>query len=108
MTYPFGSAMTLVKRVASGVNAYGDTAYTVTRTPVRGVFNNGVSIEADNQTVAQPAVYLPADTDVSWLDAIEIDGTSYEVDGAPSHWQSPFTGWRAGVEVRLKTALRPS
>lgn len=27
---------------------------------------------------------------------------TYEVDGRPAHWRTPWGGWEAGCEVRLK------
>jgi hypothetical protein len=54
--------------------------------------------------VLQPAVYLPADVvDLTRLDAVRVDGVTYEVDGRPITWQNPLTGARPGVEVRLTT-----
>jgi hypothetical protein len=47
-------------------------------------------------------VYLPAGTVVGAIDAVQVAGQTYEVDGSPNDWQHPLTGWRPGVEVRLK------
>lgn len=39
--------------------------------------------------------------DVRHTDIVEFDGKLWEIDGEPSVWRSPFTGWPAGVEVAL-------
>lgn len=108
MTFPFGPLVTLVKRVKTGTDSYGDPVYTDdTSVVVRGAFDPHASTEANDQAITQPVVYLPPDTDVSWLDAVVVNGQTYEVDGSPNNWIHPMTGWHAGVEVRLKSALRP-
>lgn len=72
-----------------------------------GAFNPGTSVESlggrDLLTV-QPAVYLPAGTSIAAVDAVEVRGLTYEVDGSPNDWVNPFTGWNPGVEVRLRRA----
>lgn len=49
--------------------------------------------------------YLPigpdGPPDVRHTDLVEFDGKLWEIDGEPSVWRSPFTGWPAGVEVAL-------
>ena len=48
------------------------------------------------KTVFGPAIDLDSD------DQLIIDGLTYEVDGLPGEWVSPFTGWAPGVEVPVK------
>jgi len=107
---PFAQDVILHQRAVSGTDSYGDDTWTDTQTSVKGVFYSGQSAEASDQTVAQPVVYLLDPTvDVTWLDAIEVGGVTYEVDGSPDVWAPhPLTGWSAGIEVHLKTALRPT
>lgn len=107
MYTPFGQAIVLVKRVKTGTDEFGDAVYTDTTTTVLGGFSPGGSVEANDQTVTQPTVYLPAGTDVAWLDAVQVGATTYEVDGSPNEWIHPLTGWHAGIAVQLKTAYRP-
>jgi hypothetical protein len=45
-----------------------------------------------------PAVDLDAD------DTLVIDGETWQVDGLPGEWQSPFTGWAPGIEVNVVRA----
>lgn len=105
MTFPFGRSVSLVRRSKSGTDAYGNDAFTTTSTVVRGAFAPGGSteqVQGQNVLITQPTLYLPAGTDVSSVDAVDIDGDRFEVDGSPNDWTSPFTGWSPGVEVRLK------
>lgn len=48
-------------------------------------------------------VYGPA-TAIGSDDRLIIRGLTYEVDGLPGEWQSPFTGWAPGIEVPVKRA----
>lgn len=110
MIAPFAVQVTLHRRTLTGArNSYGDATYTDATTATWGVFNPGASSGPDNTAVdLQPVVYLPAGTDVSYLDAVTVNGTTYEVDGNPNDWQHPLTGWHAGIEVHLRTVERPS
>lgn len=104
MTFPFGEPIVLVLRgQPTGQDDFGDETYTPTKTTVYGAFNPGMSSESDNGgTLEQPSVYLPPDApDLSFLDAIQVRGQEFEVDGAPRVWVNPFTGWQAGTQVLL-------
>ena len=107
MTFLFGEPIVLLANGASVVNEYGDPVPSQTATTVTGAFSPGVSVEdqADDTASSQPTVYLPSGTDVSWVDAVQVRGVTYQVDGAPRVWVHPFTGWQAGVEVRLRGVL---
>jgi hypothetical protein len=37
-------------------------------------------------------------------DQLVIDGVTYDIQGHPGDWKSPFTGWHPGVEVAVKRA----
>lgn len=69
-------------------------------------FNPGQSSEpvqdARNSVVTQPEVYAPAGTDVLAGDRLVVRGVTYDVDGTPADWRSPFTGWAPGLVVALK------
>jgi hypothetical protein len=105
VTFPFGQTVTLVKRVKSGTDAFGNDVFSTTSVDVLGAFTPGGSseqVQGQDVVITQPTVYLPAGTDVSAVDAIDVAGDRYEVDGSPNDWRNPFTGWRPGVEVKLK------
>jgi hypothetical protein len=49
-------------------------------------------------TVMGPTRALDSD------DTLVIGGVTYQVDGLPGVWESPFTGWAPGMEVPVKRA----
>lgn len=55
-------------------------------------------------TVAtEQLLYGPYGADLTAQDVVVLpDGTEWEVDGSPESWRSPFTGWEAGVQVRVR------
>lgn len=108
MTFPFGTPVTLVKNGAATTNRFGDPVPSQdSSVTVLGAFSPGGSVEVAGQDVAdtQPTVYLPPGTDVSWVDAVTVDGVTYQVDGSPNEWVSPFTGKAFGVAVKLSAIL---
>ena len=105
MTFPFGQSVSLVRRTVTGQDAFGNDVYAAVSTVVPGAFAPGGSteqVQGQDVLITQPTVYLPPGTDVSAVDAIDVAGDRYEVDGSPNHWSNPFTGHAFGVEVRLK------
>lgn len=46
-------------------------------------------------------VYVPDGADVQPGDHIEVDGETYEINGAPRRWQSP-TGSISNIQLNLK------
>jgi hypothetical protein len=105
VTFPFGQAVTLVKRVKGAADALGNDTWTTTSIPTNGAFDPGTSVESvqgQDLLVTSPRVFLPAGTDVSAVDAIDVAGARYEVDGSPNDYTNPFTGWNPGVVVQLK------
>lgn len=69
-------------------------------------FNPGTSSEpvevGRNAVITKPEVYAPASSDVLAGDRLVVRGVTYEVDGHPQDWRSPFTGWQPGLVVVLK------
>ena len=105
MDFPFGETITLVRRTVTGQNGDGNDVYGETLTDVSGAFDPAVGFERTqgmDQVESQPQVYLPAGTVVASVDAVIVRGLRFEVDGTANVWNSPFTGWSAGVAVPLK------
>ena len=78
---------------------------TETEAPCLG-FNPGGSTEVSAvwrvAVSTQPTVYLPTGTDITPADRVVVRGVTYEVDGDPADWRSPYSGWRPGLSVALK------
>jgi hypothetical protein len=47
-------------------------------------------------------LYAPAGADIEPSDRIVARGDTYEVDGEPADWRSPFSGRAAGVALSLR------
>lgn len=69
-------------------------------------FNPGGSSEplqeGRNAVITRPEVYAPADADVLSGDRLVVRGLTYEVQGDPADWRSPFTGWNPGLVIALE------
>lgn len=104
--FPHGVPVTLHTRGVVGQDAYGNDVYGDTDTVVEGcAFDPGSSLElvqGQDMVRTQPTVYAPSGTAVTAVDALTVNGVRYEVDGSPNDYHSPFTGWGAGVVIRLK------
>lgn len=108
MNFPTGEPITLLRNGAATENRFGDPVPSqADPVVVLGAFDPGGSSEDSSQDTAatQPEVYLPPGTDVSWVDAVQIDGVTYQVDGPPRPLSSPFTGTAFGVIVKLRGIL---
>jgi hypothetical protein len=105
VTFPFGQYVELVTRTKGPPDALGNDTWTAITTTARGAFAPAGSVEqvqGQDTVTTQPKVYLPPDTKLTAVDAVTVDGVTYEVDGVPELWVNPFTGHRFGIEVRLK------
>lgn len=109
MNAPFGPTVTLVSRTVTGVDTDGNDTYTTVETPVQAqAFDPGGSIEVlgDQDTVTTtPTLYLPPSVAVGSVDAVIVNGVTYEVDGSPSTYTNPFTGWTPGTVVKLRAVV---
>lgn len=101
----FPTTVTLVRRTKGAPDAFGNDTWTTAASTAKGIFAPGSSqeqINARDTLTVQPIVYLAPGADVRHIDAVIVAGRTYEVDGEPTVWTSPWTGWSAGVEVRLR------
>lgn len=109
--FPFGETVTRLRSTPT-FDAYADAPAGVSwRTPdeleIPGcAFNPGTSTEpvqdARNAVITRPEVYAPAGSDVLPGDRLVVRGVTYEVDGRPADYRSPFTGWAPGLVILLK------
>lgn len=103
--FPCRVPVTVLRRGAGGVDAYGNPTSSWSRETVL-VF--GVQVGgADEATATHPEsarfdmkIYAPVDVGIGDRDRIEYVGRTYEVDGQPGDWQmNPW--WSPGlVECR--------
>lgn len=97
--------MTLIRRTVSGRDEYNNDTYSETKQAVSGCVvqpsGSSETIQFTDQVSTDLAVFIPAGIDVSPVDAIEIDGTRYEIQGQPSEWRSPFSGNTSPTQLRV-------
>lgn len=114
MKYPHGETVTRLRGVASA-NPYSAAPTDVdwanpTSLVIEGVaFDPGgsaepISAESDMRVITQPTIYDPSYADVTAGDRVvrALTGKTYEVDGDPAQWRSPYTGWAPGQVIKLK------
>lgn len=69
-------------------------------------FDPGGSLEPTEvgrtSVITQPTVYAPTGADVTAQDRLVCRGVTYDVDGQPAAWRSPFTGWLPGTVIKLR------
>lgn len=98
-----GQYVTLRHRVASGQDAYNNDTYVYTDVQVGPCSvqqtNSREATNFTDQVASGVLVFMPYGTDVTFLDAMIINGVEYEVTGDPDQWVSPFSGHTAPVRV---------
>lgn len=106
-----GETVSIVHETPGGTDAYGDpiASTTTTTTAVPGcAFAPRASTEPTERgrqgVIIGGTIYLPAGTTIAHEDQVIVRGVTYDVEGEPGEWVSPFTGWAPGVEVAVKRA----
>lgn len=64
--------------------------------------SNEPTQDARHAVITQPEVYAPAGADVLAGDRLLVRSRTFDVDGDPQDWRSPFTGWQPGLVIKLK------
>jgi hypothetical protein len=100
---PNGQYVTLRHRVVAGQDEYNNDTYAFTEVQVGPCSVQPTSSQEatsfTDQTSTGVLVFMPRGTNVSYLDAMIIDGVEYEVTGDPENWASPFSGHTSPVRV---------
>lgn len=109
--FPFGITVTVER--PGGVNEYGQelpgTSHTIEGC---GWWPQGSAEIVNGQDVVttQDRIMAPFGSDVLPVDSIVLNDspkksdTRYRVDGKPTDWDSPLTGWQPGMVINLKSA----
>lgn len=106
-TFPNAGSVTLIRRARNGVDRDGNDKFVPTRTVLTGVpvwpLSSSETLGSQDLSDSTMSALLPPGTDVTLIDAVEINGIRYEIDGDPNDYSvSPFTGNGAGVQVHLR------
>ena len=109
----FGSGFTLTVNRYGTPDKFGNRPPPTTHTvdgcaaaPAGSVERTGDQVV----TLEQDTIYAPFDADVVPTDELvvptgqAIDSGTYQVDGRPQRWSSPFTGQQFGTVIRLTRA----
>lgn len=101
----FGITIIWLKRGDGTQDSHGNDVPTWTPQPIPGCAFAPRSTFEDNQgrdmTIFGGVVYLPPGYAISSHDRFQIGADTYEIDGPPSHWDSPKTGSRGGIQVSV-------
>lgn len=112
MTYgpplPAGRSVTVIRRYPAGFDAYGDPLPSLETTEVIdgcGWYPRASpEVDAPGRAgvIKGLTLFVPYDTDLTYLERVEVDGTTWEVDGEPGSWWNPLTGDTPGRQVALR------
>lgn len=114
MNLPYGEDITVTTVTQTGTDEYGDPVTSRTSIVRKGAFAPAIGFEktgGQDQVVSQPQVlFTGQDADdvaavITSTSEITVRGKTYQVDGEPEDWRSPFTGWHAGLVIPLKRTV---
>lgn len=108
----FGVTVTVYRTTR---DRYGDVTDTTSHTiagcalaPSSGSSGQQASTENTDRrdtVVSGMILYGPPNADIVATDVVELaDGTRWQADGGVGPWNSPWTGWQAGIELALTRA----
>lgn len=104
--FPYGITVTVE---TLGQDRYGNRTVATSATVPGCAFAPGPSTEqmdGRDEVAEQGNLYAPAGTAFAPTDRIVLpDGTTWEVNGTPSAWASPWTGWNPGIAIPLKRVV---
>jgi hypothetical protein len=106
MTFPYGQTVTLIKRSVNGTDGYGNDTYGETTVKVSPCViqpsGSTEDIQWTDEVATDLTVFMPYGTDVDAVDAVDINGVRYEVQGDVSSWVSPFSGKTSPIQMRVR------
>ena len=106
--FPYG-VMVTIKATNAAVDDLGDSDGAAPSSSLWGPCAIAPRTSAERVDSRSPAVitgltvYGPRVT-LKASDRLVINGDTYEIDGVPGDWSSPFTGWQPGIEVAVVRA----
>lgn len=106
-----GEPVTRRRREQTGEDRYGNPEYGLVDTvlPERAAFDPGGSrnpVEVGReQTVTTPKLYFQTQwPDLARDDQVIVRGVTYDIEGNPADWRSPWGSGLGGLVVELKIA----
>lgn len=105
MDFQFGETVVLNRRTVSGQDDYGNDIYTSTAETLLNVpvwpSSSAEVVQGQDMVTSDLTAVLPAGTDISSIDSVQVYGNKYEVVGEPGRYLNSFSG-TALVETQLK------
>lgn len=102
--FPYSQTITVLRRVLAEPNEYGNDTYTDVPVQVQGcvVQPSGTNevVQFTDQVSSDLTVFMPYGTDIGPLDGLVINGVTYEIQGIPQRWRSPFSGHTSPIQIR--------
>lgn len=103
----FTHGFTITVERPGALDRFGDRSASTTHTiagcaayPVTGSEN----MTQRDTVIDVWSLLVPFGSDIQATDIITFPGGErFEVDGSPSNYQSPLTGWTPGMEVRIRS-----
>ena len=107
MDFPHGETVT-VRSVTTTTDAHGDSTTAVVEESwgpcaIAPRYATESTDPHASPLIVGKTIYGPTRT-LNSDDLLVIGGETWQVDGLPGEWQSPFTGWAPGMEVPVKRA----
>jgi hypothetical protein len=101
--FPDGVMVTIVRRVVTGTDDFNNDVYSTTTEdvgpcPVQPA-SSRENLDFADQLTSNIIVFVPYGTNVSFIDAIIVNGMQYEVAGTPNIWKSPFSGNTSPIRI---------
>lgn len=106
MTVDVGNQdITLIRRVESGRDAHGNTIWSTARETVDGCsvqpFTSTETLLGGAQVQGRRKLFAPAGLNLDSVDAVEVGGVQYEIDGDAPDWPD-LSGAADHVEAILR------
>ncbi|HEV3309961.1 MAG TPA: hypothetical protein VG815_05550 [Chloroflexota bacterium] len=105
MPLPFGETITVTRQT---VNQFGDhvagQAHDITGCAVWPTTSTETIVGGMDVVVFGLTALLPPGSDVLPTDTVTVRGVVYRVNGQPSLFKSPLTGFESGIEILLTQA----
>ena len=102
-----GITVTLVHVRKTGINARGNDVFAETSEDIDGcAFQPGQTSEQTQgaeELIANAKLWIPIDeSQVTFNDKVIVNGRTYQVDGMPKRFTSPFSNNQAPLQLDLK------
>lgn len=97
---PTGGISVVVQRAT--YDRFNDATYIDSHTITGCLEYPTGSTEVNMAITDRRTLLVPPGSDIVPTDRIKLGTLLYQVDGLPTDWTDPFTGWSPGMELRLE------